>query len=865
MSEKGQRKEEERNCETKTEKSQNGETDLRETRTDDPPEDLDSLAGISEAEQKRRENIRSAYNRAVEQAYEQARAEADRTETTDQNIRVTVTAVGTIIGRGHHSNVYRAEMTGSKEPVALKVDYRNLMKEYPRVWGKVKALREIGKSGNEHIQRLIEFVPDWEKNRSYMILAYVPGETLQKTLYDRTQNGGAPFPQKRGLNWTLQILDALDYLHKHRLLHGDINLSNIMLRPKKGNKDEEEHDICLIDFNWSAPDLEAGEVRADIQSDDPTDIQFEKAQHAKDFQRGIRRDIYHVGAVMYQLLTGEVPDLDKGRAELLDKEKKTEESEKRRNLREHGVTDDVAEVILKAISVDPQKRYRSAGRMRDALTALPRKNSGDDKKNKPRKIILFSRLCALLGVILITLGVSLNSHFQNMKDYAAQAETAFAQGKYTDALRLARDAVGSHMPTALVPAEGQDALTRILGHDQVGAGYRPWASLSVEDGFPVRVRLSRDGNWLVVLLKQNAEDAETYRICAYSMSESKVRTLSAVSGLDDFDFGGNHTILYAHENRLICYDLNSGKPEWDISPPPEVNDAAPIALAVSGNQTKAAVLYPESDRVYLYNTPNGTPLETVSLDETPRELRKRMFLLDEKGDALAISFSGSSVGAYDISDGKAERFENIALTEIDNNYTDYEGGFYQSWLLFTASVTYDDGETRGERHRFDLDAIRDGANEDVYHMESSDMNPYRVRTDENGMFLSVGHSYIRVTDAIGRWGPSNNMEGEIILLEHTPDDNGGRLLTGIRREVSVLDGTGAELTRLTTPGANLWNLGVLSSEWLVLTGTDYPILSILRWTPKGVPDDVTGLKAMRKEADEWWNDLSEWNRGIEGK
>ena len=845
MSEESTRKE--------AETPQNDGLNAREPHHDGAKDDLDILAGISKAEQARRDNIHSAYDRA--------RVEAERVESEDEPVHVMVSTVGTIIGRGHHSNVYKAELAGSMTPVALKVDYRNLLDEYPRVWEKVKALRSIE---NGHIQRFIDFVPDWEKNRSYMILEYVPGDTLQKLLYDRTHSGGVPFPQKRVLNWTLQILDALQYLHRHRLLHGDINLSNIMLRPKKGNKSEEEHDICLIDFNWSAPDLEQGATRSDIQGDDPvTDDRFAKTENQDAFRRGIRRDIYHVGAVMYQLLTGEVPDLDKGRAELVQEEKAVDVSQKRQNLKAHGVTDDVAAVILKAISVDPQNRYSSAKRMRDALTKLPLANSEPDKKSNHRKITVFSRLCAALGAFLIVLGLVLNSHFQTMKECAGKAGDAFAQGNYTEALRLAREAVGHYMPSMFVPEQGREAMARILGRDQSGAGYRPWASLPIEEGCPVRIRLSQDENWLVVLLKRSEQDTETFRILACSMKEHQIRTLSAVSRLNDFGFGDNHTILYVDGNQLISYDLNSGKQEWTQPPQPEDDVAAPIALAVSGNQTRVAVLYPESNQVCLYDVPNGTLGDTVTLDETPKELHKRMFFLDEKGDTLAVSLSGADVGVYDVSSNR--RMEGVVLKETDNNYTDYEGGFYNSWLIFAASVTYDDGEMRGERDLFDLNAMRRGAELYEYRLDATDYKSYHVRTDKDGMFLATGNWYLHVIDEEMRWGPSNDMEGPILLLEHTPVDDGGRLLVGIRSEVFVVDDkTDTEFLKLSSD-AEPWNLGVLSPEWLILTGTSRQMLSVLRWTPERVRDDTMSLNAMRKEADEWWNALSEWDGRIEDK
>lgn len=329
-------------------------------------DNLEENIGISKAERERRKKIQEEFEQA--RLIEQARLEQDFTLSLEETVSITVASVGGIIGRGHHSSVYRAELAGSGQIVALKIDYRNLEREFPRVLEKVKALRKIK---NDHIQRLIEFVPDWEKNRSYMVLEYIPGETLQKTLYDRRQGGGKPFPQARVLNWALQLLDALDYLHENKLLHGDINLSNIMLLPKKGKAEngEEEHEICLIDFNWSAPDLVVGETRTEIKSDSREGMFFEVSD-AEAFRRGILRDIYHVGAVMYQLLTGEVPDTDRGPEKLISDARASDVDAKRRKLRDCGVTDDVAEVILKALSANPNDRYGSAKEMRDAMVGL---------------------------------------------------------------------------------------------------------------------------------------------------------------------------------------------------------------------------------------------------------------------------------------------------------------------------------------------------------------------------------------------------------------------------------------------------------------------------------------------------------------
>lgn len=818
-----------------------------------PEDDLDENAGISNAEKNRRKKIQEEFERA--QQVEQQKREQAVTDLPGETVSITVASVGGIIGRGHHSNVYRAELAGSHKVVALKIDYRNLEREYPHVLEKVKALREIE---NEHIQRLIEFVPDWEKNRSYMVLDYIPGVTLQQTLYDRKESGGEPFPQARALNWAVQLLDALEYLHGKNLVHGDINLSNIMLRPKKGTakNGDEEHEVCLIDFNWAAPDLMGGETRTEIQTGDPKEQVIRKTDNAEEFDRGIRRDIYHVGAVMYQLLTGEVPDPDRGRAALVSEEKATDAAEKRRKLKENGVTDNVAEIILKAVSTDPMDRYRSAAEMREAMVYLPLTDTQTERKvNRAKSMIAAACACFAAGLLLFMANLHLYSRFVRMQDSAAKAAAAVTDGRYSDALRLGCEAVDG----LFVPTEGQEVLSEILGAGQSGAGYQYWWSLSVGHRYPVRARLSPDGSWLSVLVKPSGEDAETSEILAYHMEGNTARTLPAVGGWDDFAFLNHDTILYIDGSDLICYDLQSGRQEWSArAEVPDLPDVPPAALAVSGSGTRAAVLYPESGAVYILNTTKGNLWKSVSLAAdapAPQALPRRIFLLDEEGTTLAVSLSGTEVRVYDISGSEAVPVGNNLLTETDNDYTHYEGGFYGSWLLFTAFAE-DEYGMRGERHRINVDELRSGA--DDHQLDFSDQASYHVRTDENGLFLTVGNQYRRLSTTMLDWGPPVTLDGEILLLEHMPDDDGGRLLLSIRRELSVMDDSGAKLASLSLAAdAAPWNLGTLSGEWLVLTGTARQTLSILRWAEnRGARTD---LKTMRKEADERLKALSAWD------
>ncbi len=139
------------------------------------------------------------------------------------------------------------------------------------------------------------------KGRDYLVMDFVPGRNL-KELLDEARRAGQFLDEKQVLNWTLQLCDALEYLHSQEppVLHRDIKPSNIKLTPRGT--------IKLVDFGLVkllAPDdsrtVTVVQGRGTVQYT-PLEQYGGDTGHTD-----IRSDLYSLGATLYHLLTGTQP------------------------------------------------------------------------------------------------------------------------------------------------------------------------------------------------------------------------------------------------------------------------------------------------------------------------------------------------------------------------------------------------------------------------------------------------------------------------------------------------------------------------------------------------------------------------------
>lgn len=181
-----------------------------------------------------------------------------------------------------------------------------------------------------------------EHGKHYIVMAYVQGETLEAVL----QREGSPgLPEEQVLGWVDQICEVLEYLHSQNppVIFRDLKPSNVMLGP--------DGHIRLIDFGISRF-FKPG------QTSDTWNLGTAGYAPPEQFGKGqtdVRSDVYSLGAMTHQLLTGRDPSITLFQFPPLRKVNSS-------------ISKDVEAVIGKALALDPANRYQSIREMRDALS-----------------------------------------------------------------------------------------------------------------------------------------------------------------------------------------------------------------------------------------------------------------------------------------------------------------------------------------------------------------------------------------------------------------------------------------------------------------------------------------------------------------
>ena len=257
------------------------------------------------------------------------------------------------LGHGGMASVYRAYHPQLDRFVAVKtlrgelVDDPEFLARFQREAKIVASLR--------HANIVQVFDADGQDGIYYMVMELLEGDTLKARLSDYRARGET-MPLGEVVRVMLDVLDGLAYAHSENMIHRDIKPANIMLT-KRGQ-------AVITDFGIAQM---IGATRYTMSGALMGTLNYMAPEQGMQNQSDARSDLYSLGIVLYEMLTGKPPfDADTPLAILM---KHVNEPLPLPSLTEAQVPATFEKVLLKVLSKNPDDRYQTAEEMAQAVRA----------------------------------------------------------------------------------------------------------------------------------------------------------------------------------------------------------------------------------------------------------------------------------------------------------------------------------------------------------------------------------------------------------------------------------------------------------------------------------------------------------------
>jgi eukaryotic-like serine/threonine-protein kinase len=262
------------------------------------------------------------------------------------------------LGRGGMAEVYLAEQESLGRPVAIKLMHAFLLADEDFLNRFKREARAMAALNHPHIASVYDF-DTYGQDSYYLVMEYIDGGTLKAELEQLAAND-EHMPLERVVELTTQLADALAYAHGRGMVHRDIKPGNIML-------DEETGKAILTDFGIVK--MLGGQTAAYTMTGALIGTPaYMSPEQALGKPGDARVDIYSLGVLLFQMITGELPfAADTPLAVVM---KHVNDPAPMPVDFNPDVSPDLQEVVLKALAKAPEERFQSAAEMATALRAV---------------------------------------------------------------------------------------------------------------------------------------------------------------------------------------------------------------------------------------------------------------------------------------------------------------------------------------------------------------------------------------------------------------------------------------------------------------------------------------------------------------
>lgn len=255
-----------------------------------------------------------------------------------------------LISRSGMASIFKAIDQTTGDVVALKVPFMQFESD-PGFYQRFQREMAIGKAlQHPYILRMIDD-ESLQKSRPYIVMEYLDGQTLGHLMQQIR-----PFPEADGLKLISRVCEAIHYMHEHDVVHRDLKPDNIMICS--------DGSIRIMDFGIAKYE---GQRRLTFGGFTPTmgTPDYMAPEQVKGKRGDARTDIYSLGAILYEMLTGSAPFEGANPFIIMNSRLSGDPIAPRK--RNEKISPQVEEIILHAMARLPADRYQTALEMKNDL------------------------------------------------------------------------------------------------------------------------------------------------------------------------------------------------------------------------------------------------------------------------------------------------------------------------------------------------------------------------------------------------------------------------------------------------------------------------------------------------------------------
>jgi len=255
-----------------------------------------------------------------------------------------------LVGIGGMGRVYRAEQTNLARTVAVKIIHPHLVGEENAAARFITEARAASRLNHPNSVAVIDFgkTPD---GQLYLVMEFLRGRDLARIAYEE-----GPLQLRRIIDVLRQVLAALSEAHHLEIIHRDLKPENIILEPLRTCGDF----VKVVDFGLAKMRLDS----ADRSITSPGIVcgtpEYMSPEQGRGDPLDARSDLYAVGVILFQLLTGHLPFEAESPTQVVLMHLTAAPPDPRLVAPERKIAEPIVEVLMRSLSKLPNDRFRDA-------------------------------------------------------------------------------------------------------------------------------------------------------------------------------------------------------------------------------------------------------------------------------------------------------------------------------------------------------------------------------------------------------------------------------------------------------------------------------------------------------------------------